>query len=184
MAILLTTFTTWKPHHTSNSSDDLVLAALRRSAFSEATFQPVHISRLLPVDFELGPQRAIAHFNALQPQAVICCGMAETRSYLSLEAQAVVADDVLQTAVNLDDLIADLALTKISHDAGRFVCNTLYYRMLQHIQTQPLPSPCLFVHVPPLTPANLDLVLQDFCRIVERMGQPKTKACERGSLLT
>lgn len=41
----------------------------------------------------------------------------------------------------------------ISHDAGGYVCNTLYYQVLDHLQTNEPSIPALFVHVP-ATPAQ------------------------------
>jgi pyroglutamyl-peptidase len=159
--ILLTSFTTWKPEQSSNSSDDL-LELLQQEPYP-ADWQML---RLLPVDFELAPQRVIAQFEQLQPEVVICCGMAEKRDRLNLEARAVLEDSILYTPVNLDRLLPDLGCTDISEDAGQFVCNTLYHAMLQHLQAHYRDRLCLFVHVPVLTPENTQSILIDFRAIL------------------
>lgn len=159
--MLLTSFTTWKPEQPSNSSDDL-LERLHQDGC------PAHwqMLRLLPVDFELAPQKVIEHFEQLQPDILICCGMAEKRDRLNLEARAVLQDSILYTPVNLERLLPHLQFTDISEDAGQFVCNTLYHAMLQHLQTYYPDRLCLFVHVPVLTAENTQAILTDFRAIL------------------
>jgi pyroglutamyl-peptidase len=145
--LLLTSFTTWLPHQKSNAADDLLLELM------QTPLPPtVHFLRQLPVDFVLAPQQAIAQIQQLQPNCVICCGMAESRTKLSVESRAVSGDRVLHTCFDLPQLVAELPMTEISHDAGRFVCNTTYYKVLEHLQDSP--GRGLFVHVPILTAIN------------------------------
>ncbi len=178
--ILLTSFTTWKPEQPSNSSDDLLEELLQGDL---AFLDSLHFLRRLPVDFEQAPRLAIAHIQKLQPDVVVCCGMAETRDRLNLEMQAVKDDPqnirasdsqdspnesrVLKTPLDLPRLAADLPHTDLSYDAGRFVCNALYFSLLE--QAQATQRPCLFVHVPILTAANRLPILQDFCQILQRL---------------
>ncbi|BAU43797.1 peptidase C15 [Leptolyngbya sp. O-77] len=162
--LLLTSFTTWQPEQPSNSSDDL-LEALLQCDF--AFLDSLHLLRRLPVDFEQAPRLAIAHIHQLQPDLVVCCGMAETRDRLSLEVQAVKGDRILKTPLDLPRLAADLPHTDLSHDAGQFVCNALYFSLLEHAQTSQ--RPCLFVHIPVLTAANRQPILQDFCQVLHRL---------------
>lgn len=123
--------------------------------------------RQLPVDFVLAPQQTIAHIQALQPQVVVSCGMAESRSKLAVESQAVQGNRVLKTRFNLPELVAELPITEISHDAGRFVCNATYFAVLEQLQN----SPCLglFVHVPILTEANCRAIVADFEILLQRL---------------
>ncbi|MFQ3615665.1 MAG: peptidase C15 [Cyanobacteriota bacterium] len=170
--ILLTSFDTWKPEQPSNSSDDL-LEALLQCDF--AFLDSLHLLRRLPVDFEQAPKLAIAHIHQLQPDLVVCCGMAETRDRLNLEMQAVKGDSqsdpngnrILKTPLDLPRLAADLPHTDLSYDAGQFVCNALYFSLLE--QTQAVQRPCLFVHIPVLTAANRLPILQDFCQLLHRL---------------
>jgi pyroglutamyl-peptidase len=163
--LLLTSFTTWLPHHTSNSSDDLLGIIQDINPLPDQ----LHFVRQLPVDFDQAPQLAIAQIEAIQPQAVVACGMAEERSRLSLESRAVIDEQVLTTPLCLDTLAEGLSITEISHDAGTFVCNATYHALLCHL-SQPAPRPCLFVHVPLLTDERQNQVVQDFCQILQRIA--------------
>jgi pyroglutamyl-peptidase len=161
--LLLTSFTTWEPHQHSNASDDLLLELLK----TEPTLPSLHLLRQLPVNFELAPEQAIAHVNQLQPDIVICCGMAESRISLTVESRAVTQNEVLYTKANLERLVLGLAVTEISHDAGEFVCNWLYHALLKHLQNTE--TICLFVHVPILTAENLEAIVTDFRLLIARL---------------
>jgi len=160
--LLLTSFTTWLPHQKSNSSDDLLAELLQRNGSID-----LHTLRQLPVDFVLAAQQTIAHIQILQPQVVVCCGMAESRSKLTVESQAVQNDCILKTRFNLPELVAELPMTEISYDAGRFVCNAAYFAVLKYLQG----SPCLglFVHVPMLTEGNRGAIATDFETLLQRV---------------
>ncbi|GAB4155711.1 MAG: hypothetical protein Fur0046_35630 [Cyanobacteria bacterium J069] len=133
----------------------------------------LYLLRRLPVDFDLAPKLAIAHIQQVQPDIVVCCGMAEARDRLNLEAQAMQGDRVLKTPLDLTHLAADLAMTDISYDAGQFVCNALYFSLLKH--TQDTSSASLFIHIPVLTPENRLPLLHDFCQILHRLGRSDQK---------
>jgi pyroglutamyl-peptidase len=160
--ILLTSFDTWLLHQKSNSSDDL----LEQVSQIESLPYSLNFLRKLPVDFAEAPRLAIAQINKLQPQVIICCGMAESRLKLTLESCACSDRELLKTSVNLDMLIADLTVTEISHDAGKFVCEALYYAVLKHICDCQMPAKCVFVHVPILTADNTDRIVADFLSII------------------
>ncbi|HEY9749672.1 MAG TPA: peptidase C15, partial [Allocoleopsis sp.] len=123
----------------------------------------------IPVDFDLAPAQLLAKVDTLQPDIILCCGMAESRSLLTVESNGKHADEVITTPLDLETLIANLPTTAISHDAGQFVCNWLYYSLLKYSRVQKLQSHCLFVHVPILTPQNLELVVSDFLTMMLRL---------------
>jgi pyroglutamyl-peptidase len=164
--ILLTSFQTWLPHQQSNSSDDLLeeVAKLDRCPHS-LTFL-----RHLPVDISQASERAIAKINELQPDIIICCGMAESRRLLSIESNARKGNRVLKTLLDLDKLVEGLVETTISHNAGKFVCEGLYYSVLNHLQTNNLQKHALFVHVPVLNRDNIDKIVADFELIMQRIA--------------
>ena len=165
--ILLTSFDTWMPHQTSNSSDDLLGKISQLNVLPDSLI----FLRKLPVDYEAAPKQAIAKIDRLQPDAVICCGMAESREKLTVESQAFSGQDCLKTLVNLKQLVADLPSTEISHDAGKFVCEALYYSVLKHLQISEKSNiPCIFVHVPVLHPVNIEMIATDFWAIVQRLS--------------
>lgn len=160
--ILFTSFTTWLPHQKSNSSDDLlqeIQIAGDRNSFL----------RQLPVDIELASKSVISKIAELQPDIIICCGMAESRSQLTIEAKASDQDDILNTQVDLLSLIAGIDGIEISYDAGKFVCEGLYYSVLKHLQTSPLSTHCIFAHIPILSPDNLTKVKNSFLTVVQRL---------------
>lgn len=167
---LLTSFDTWLPHQKSNSSDDLL------ARISQIKSLPYSLTflRKLPVDAEQAPNLAIAQINKLQPDIIICCGMAESRQKLTLESCACCDNKTLKTAVNLEDIIADLPKTKISHNAGKFVCEDLYYAVLKHLSDSQLSTKCIFVHVPILTVENTDKIVADFSLVIRRMARDET----------
>ena len=142
--LLISSFRTWRSHQPSNSSHDLI-AAMQNSR--QLPKQTIWLSQL-PVNFEIAPIRVINAMYLFYPRAIVCCGMAENRAYLSLEQQAKGPSQSLQTLFDLPSLLAETHITEISNDAGSYVCNALYYQVLKTIQENSLAIPCLFIHVP------------------------------------
>ncbi len=172
-SMLLTSFTTWKPEQPSNSSDDLFdLVEEPLASYPHG----ISFLRQIPVDFEDAPRAVIQRIQHLQPEVVICCGMGETRTRLNLERKAVRDGQTRFTPVDLDALVEGLSFTTISHDAGSFVCNRLYFDVLDFLQAFHRSVLCLFVHVPCLTEGNRSLVAEDFLAIVARLhAQPQPR---------
>ncbi len=74
--VLITSFSIWQAHQSSNASDDLLHLLLEK----ELDF--IYHLRNIPVDFELAPEHVLDRFNELRPNVLICCGMAaECRSF-------------------------------------------------------------------------------------------------------
>lgn len=163
--ILLTSFQTWLPHQQSNSSDDLLEEVAKLESFPHS----LTFLRHLPVDIAQASERAIAKINELQPDIIICCGMAESRRQLSVESNASQGDTVLKTLVDLERLLDSSIGTTISHNAGKFVCEGLYYSVLNHLQKNELKKHGLFVHVPVLTRNNMAEVLTDVELMMNRL---------------
>lgn len=78
--------------------------------------------RQLPVDVQLASTQIMEKINAIQPDYIICCGMATSRTQLSVEAGASCRKIVLQTEIDLEKLVAGAAAIQISHDCGKFGC--------------------------------------------------------------
>jgi len=171
--ILLTSFQTWLPHQHSNASDDL-LEQLQKQAVSPDSYSLVFL-RQLPVDTALASKKAIASIKLEKPDVIICCGMAESRQQLTIESGAWGEEKRLKTTVDLAQLIHALDQTKISHDAGKFVCEGLYYQVLNYLQKRDS-TRCIFVHVPPIDSKNLSAFLSDFAKIFDYFCQHS--ACE------
>jgi pyroglutamyl-peptidase len=58
----------------------------------------------------------------MQPDCIICCGMAASRKQLSVELRASCGESILHTGVDLEQLVTGTAAIEISHDCGKFVC--------------------------------------------------------------
>jgi pyroglutamyl-peptidase len=174
--ILLTSFQTWLPHQKSNSSDDLLnlMNLVNIHRVQQLKLNSLLFLRQLPVNIELATQQVTDAIKVINPHGIICCGMAESRSKLSLESCASWSQDCVFTKVNLNELVNCLNDTNISHNAGKFVCEGLYYRVLKYIQTEKLYLPCIFVHVPALLPHNLSLIEADFQTIIQFMQSIET----------
>ena len=164
--LLLTSFQTWLPHQTSNSSDDL----LGKIAQYESLSHSLTYLRQLPVDVAQASSRVIAKIENLRPDSILLCGMAEKRTQLTIESCATCGDALLTTRVDLEKLVAGLSVTEISDDAGKFVCEGLYYQVLKHLQGRNLKMSCIFVHVPVLTFDNSCDILTDFDWLVKKMA--------------
>lgn len=166
---LVTTFATWRADQRSNAADDLVAEAIARGDL------PTHwpVLRHLPVDFGAAPQQVRDAIAQDPPTGVLCCGMAEGRSRLSLERLGRDEDDrTWSTPLDLEHLSAGLCHTEISEDAGTFVCNALYADLLRGTEQGELPAvPVLFVHVPVLTAAGdgSEAIAADFARLIQRL---------------
>ncbi len=170
MTLLITTFAPWKAHQTTNSSDDLVASLCNHRLLPKQT----QVLRNLPVHFQLAPSQVIAAVYQYRPTMVICCGMAETRSQLSLERYAHGPEERLETPLNLSHLAAGLKWTTISHNAGNFVCNALYYEVLRHLQKHNLDVQGLFLHVPRLNNYNRQPLIQDCVSVLSRLEMGTT----------
>jgi pyroglutamyl-peptidase len=172
--ILLTSFQTWLPHQNSNASDDLLEAIAQLNILSPS----LTFLRQLPVDVPQSSHLVIDKIEELQPDCIICCGMAECRINLTVESCATCNDDLLKTSVNLEKLVAESVGTEISHDAGKFVCEGLYYEVLSYLRCRRrcyrtslnLHTCCIFVHVPVLTPENSPGIVADFRLIIEKVA--------------
>ncbi len=164
--ILLTSFDTWLKDQQSNSSDDLLLEV------SKLELLPHHLTflRQLPVDVQLASTQVMEKIKAIQPDYIICCGMAASRTQLSVEAVASCGESILQTEVDLEKLVAAAAKIQISHDCGKFVCEGLYYSVLEYLSRNQLTTRCIFVHVPVLNQENLMGIIADFVLIINNLA--------------
>jgi pyroglutamyl-peptidase len=151
-SLLLTSFDTWLPHHSFNSSDVLLEKILQQGQLSPAAY---HLFRRLPVQTDQAFSKIKTAIQIHQPHIVICCGMAESRRALTLEWQAHRDGHLLHTSLNLSALAQGLVPVRLSQDAGNFVCNAVYYQVL-NLLLHPVyqPTVALFVHVPPLPPTQ------------------------------
>jgi pyroglutamyl-peptidase len=164
MKILLTSFDIWQSYHKSNSSDDLLNIVWQQESLRHDVF----FLRKLHVCFERAPSMVVEKIEEIQPELIICCGMAESREILTIESQARSKNDTLKSNIELTKLVNGLKFCQISNDAGQFVCERLYYEVLRYIVDGELTCKCLFVHVPILTDQNREKILSDFLAIMSK----------------
>lgn len=162
--ILLTSFDIWLPHHTSNSADDLLVELAKCQVDRTLIFL-----RKLPVNSHKAISLTLEAIEQIHPHHIICCGMAETRSALTVESNATKENNIIKNSLNLENLISGLPKTQISHNAGKFVCESLYYSVLKYLRERHKNRSCIFVHVPLLNPENKYLILADFINLIHRL---------------
>lgn len=167
--LLLTSFQTWLPHQISNTSDDLLKLTQEHKSYLNSLLY----LRNLPVDTKLAKNKVIKTIKDVQPQVIVCCGMAESRKKLTVESNATCRENRIFTRVNLEQLIPLLVDTTVSHDAGKFVCEGLYYEVLQYCQNKAPNTTSLFVHVPLLNAENKEIIRRDFTVIIQFLTAPK-----------
>ncbi len=164
--ILLTSFAPWQAHQRSNAADDLILRLMQRRGLPSN----VVVLRHLPVHWQLAPCQVIAKAIAIRAAAIVCCGMAERRSLLTVEQCARLGRQTRATTLDLQQLIAGTRCTDISQYAGRYVCNHLYYQILRFDQEcSPWPMPGLFIHVPVLQPSTEPWLAEDLQLILKKL---------------
>lgn len=168
--LLLTTFAPWKADQPSNASDDLINLLIQQQTLPDDTT----ILRQIPVSFDLAPCRVIAKMVELRPHVVICCGMAETRTHLELELNGKSPTRTLRTSLALNPLLANTHLTQISHCAGDYVCNHLYYHLLDTIHRHRWPTQALFIHIPRVSPDNEPFLIHDLSLVLNRLANAET----------
>lgn len=163
---LLTSFDTWLSDQQSNSSDDL----LQEVSKVDSIPHDLKFLRLLPVDVMLASSWVIQKIDESQPDYIICCGMAASRQRLSVEVGANQGEIFLPSVVNLEKLVLGTVATDISKDCGKFVCEGLYYVVLDYLHQYQLATRCIFVHVPVLNQDNLMAIVADFLLIIHNLA--------------
>lgn len=165
--ILLTSFQAWRSHQPSNASNDLIQAL---KAQNKLPADAIWLENV-PVSFDLAPIRVLNAIYRWQPRLVICCGMAEKRALLSIEQRAKKGEHTLETSVNTHSLLQRTQLSEISYDAGNYVCNHLYYYILESINKYKISTTSLFIHVPILNAENKKIILKDFHNLLKNLQQ-------------
>jgi pyroglutamyl-peptidase len=67
-----------------------------------------------------------------------------------------------------------ILLNPISHNAGKFVCEGLYYQILRHLQRLVPHTESIFLHVPVLGTGNSDKIMADFHSRIEKLASRST----------
>ncbi|MEO8607815.1 MAG: pyroglutamyl-peptidase I [Chloroflexota bacterium] len=141
------------------------------------------IAEVLPTAFEASDERIRQLIRDESPDFVLCLGVAEKRDSINIEriaynwdeatipdndglqlsGQKIVADgtETYDSTLPIEHMMAALQSANLpavfSDDAGRYVCNHVFYVSRHEIATRGLDIPCGFVHVPGLTGTNEEL---------------------------
>ncbi|MGN7456091.1 pyroglutamyl-peptidase I [Paenibacillus pasadenensis] len=161
---------------------EALMASIREESFPGAAIHTL----LLPVVFGECAERLKREIDRLQPDAVLCCGLAAGRAAVTPERIAVNAMDVPAGAAfgdndgnrpqdepiragGPDGLFATLPIRRIelalraagipasiSDTAGLFICNNTMYAALDHVRDSGSGALAGFIHFPASTELALD----------------------------
>ncbi|BAZ70372.1 hypothetical protein NIES4106_51650 [Fischerella sp. NIES-4106] len=79
--LLLIYFATWRSDQKSNSDDDLLIELAKLDSISHA----LTLVRSLFVDVQLAKTQVLEKITELLPDGIICCGMTQKQTQLSVE---------------------------------------------------------------------------------------------------
>jgi pyroglutamyl-peptidase len=132
------------------------------------------VARLLPCAYDASVSELIYAFETLRPDAVMMTGQAARRAAVGVEhfarnwdeaampdnrgvmrsavKIAIGAPDRLEAQAPVDAIVNAIRAAgiraRLSRNAGAFVCNHLYFAVLQHLKSRKLATPAVFVHLP------------------------------------
>ena len=198
MKFLLTGFEPFNKN-TVNPSWDAVSALPTK--FDDNDLVTVCLPVVYDKCWEVLKEAIISH----KPDVVICCGLANKRTVISLEKQALnimdatIPDnagvlysgqaifengvDSLETSLNLDILFNQLSTSgipaEISLSAGKYVCNNLYYHLLYNQQKYGYKG--LFVHVPDTSVLPIGYISNAILKLISAIFA--TDYCEKDFLV-
>lgn len=132
--------------------------------------------RVLPVEYAAAGKLIVELLRELRPAVVICTGLATSADVIRIETVAVNEDDssfpdnsgvirecspivpggprILNSTLPIGKILGECSRKKIavdvSSDAGRYVCNHVFYTLLN----ERLAIPSGFIHLPPIPRTN------------------------------
>ena len=137
--------------------------------------------RVLPVEYGTSGGLLVEWLHELRPERVICCGLAAASSAVRVETIAFNLDDSpfpdnagivrenvyicatapasLRATLPVERIITDCSARGIpiesSNDAGRYVCNHVFFRLMNELREARLPIAAGFIHLPPDLPLRV-----------------------------
>ncbi|MBK8170617.1 MAG: hypothetical protein IPK60_09775 [Sandaracinaceae bacterium] len=162
--VLVTGFAPWAAHERNPSTD--VARAMHGMQLGNVCFQ-AHAP--LPVEFVNAASLALEDARAIGAGAILALGLAAKTDYIRVERRGhnlctttepdakgrvltnqslvATAPATLDTNFDVDEIVATLKAhdldARVSDDAGGYVCNDLYFRLLAGARL-----PTLFIHLP------------------------------------
>ncbi|WP_230500136.1 pyroglutamyl-peptidase I [Sutcliffiella rhizosphaerae] len=135
------------------------------------------VSRILPVDFQESAHHLLQHIEEVQPDAVVCLGLAGGRTHITPERIAINCKDAGGAPDNKGVILQDTPIeadgpagyfstlpirnivnhlnenhypAKVSNTAGTYLCNNVMYAALHHFAQRGEPGeiPAGFIHIP------------------------------------
>jgi pyroglutamyl-peptidase len=154
---------------------------------------------VLPVSYARAAQALRAAIDEREPDLVLCFGLADDRTSVSIERFAHNLDEAstidndaasgsggeiepagpvaYRTRLPVDAIVAALEAeeipVEISRDAGGYLCNHVFYMLMHTLGPDQLGG---FVHVPPLDVLPLDRLLDAARGIVETCERRRSKS--------
>ena len=169
MRVLVTGFAPFSSHASNPSTD---VAHALHGVEVEGTYFVAFAP--LPVLYAEAAAATCTAAASIRADAIVALGLADTTAHIRIERGArnhatttspdaagrvcaglpaeAGGDDALLTSLDVDAIARDLTAKGLvcapSDDAGGYVCNDLYYRLLAASRRGEAPSRILFVHVP------------------------------------
>ncbi|WP_026658223.1 pyroglutamyl-peptidase I [Butyrivibrio sp. AC2005] len=166
----------FEPFDNAKTNPSYEAAKLLKERIGEAEIEVIR----LPVVFGAAASTLEKRIDEEIPDAVIMLGVAGTRTKITPEVIAVNIDDARIPdnqgnsprfekidSEGADGIFSTLPITKmienmtkegisseLSYSAGAYVCNDLFYRVMNHLKAKALNIPAGFIHVP--NPAESD----------------------------
>ena len=179
MKLLITAFEPFGAR-TRNTSADL-LRILKKQSRTHDTQGHSHL--ILPVDFRSAWPRLNAEIRNHQPEAVILMGE-KVGKRIAFETTArnhrVSKRGLIQikkgapTRIKTALSLPRMPKVVMSRDAGSYLCNFVYFKMLYH---KPM-LPCLFLHIPALDAKQWQVCQKSYCAILQKTIARVAKAID------
>lgn len=149
------------------------------------------VGRVMPVEYDRSAELIFRWLEEVRPVVVICTGLAASAERIRVEQIAVNEDDCsspdnanvvrtkrriakgapreLRCTLAVEKILSDCAARRIpaeaSSDAGRYVCNHVFFSLMHALRKQRSVIPAGFVHLPPAMPMR---VMADFIAVAVR----------------
>ena len=175
MTALVTGFEPFGEHEVNPS-------ALLAEALAE---DPDVATAVLPVSYGRAAAELAAAVRAVEPGVVLCFGLADSRTEISVERFALNLDDAVspdnegvvsaapidpdgpvayRSGLPVDEIVAALREQGIpagtSRDAGGYLCNHVFYSLMDQLARERPQARGGFVHVPPLAIVPLETLVR------------------------
>ncbi|SDB56554.1 pyroglutamyl-peptidase I [Butyrivibrio sp. INlla16] len=160
----------FEPFDNAKTNPSYEVAKLLPEKIGEADIEVMR----LPVVFGLAASILETRIDECRPDAIIMLGVAGTRTKITPEVIAVNIDDAripdnqgnnpkfekidsdgadgIFSTLPVTEIVGEMTkegiASELSYSAGAYVCNDLFYRIMNYLKTKDLCIPAGFIHVP------------------------------------